>query len=101
MMTLDEAIKKYENIAKYHADPYSNGDWHYANKIMAEDYSQLAEWLKELKKLNEQENTILNKIKEEIKDNTYFINETTEKEGIDFETVEKIIDKYRAESEEA
>ena len=42
---------------------------------------------------------ILDKIKEEIKDNTYFINETTEKEGIDFETVEKIIDKYKAKSE--
>lgn len=40
---------------------------------------------------------ILDKIKNEIKDNTYFINETTEKEGIDFETVEKIIDKYKAE----
>lgn len=43
---------------------------------------------------------VFDKIKEEIKDNTYFINETTEKEGIDFETVEKIIDKYRAESED-
>ena len=42
---------------------------------------------------------VLDKIKEEIKDNTYFINETTEKEGIDFETVEKIINKYKAESE--
>ena len=42
---------------------------------------------------------VLNKIKDEIKDNTYFINETTEKEGIDFETVEKIIDKYKSESE--
>lgn len=43
---------------------------------------------------------VLDKIKEEIRDNTYFINEITEKEGIDFETVEKIIDKYKAESEE-
>ena len=43
-------------------------------------------------------NEVLDKIKEEIKDNTYFINETTEKEGIDFETVEKIIDKYKGES---
>ena len=42
----------------------------------------------------------LDKIKDEIKDKTYFINETTEKEGIDFKTVEKIIDKYKAESEE-
>ncbi len=41
---------------------------------------------------------MLDKIREEIKDNTYFINETTEKEGIDFETVEKIIDKYKAEA---
>lgn len=49
-----------------------------------------------LKKALEQEH-ILDKIKEEIKENTYFINETTEKEGIDFETVEKIIDKYKVE----
>jgi len=44
-------------------------------------------------------NDVLDKIREEIKDNTYFINETTEKEGIDYETVEKIIDKYKAETE--
>ena len=48
----------------------------------------------------EEQEPIFDKIKEEIKDNTYFINETTEKEGIDYETVEKIIDKYRTESEE-
>ena len=48
--------------------------------------------------LGEQE-TVLDKIKNEIKDSTYFINDTTEKEGIDFETVERIIDKYKAESE--
>ena len=45
-------------------------------------------------------NDVLEKIKDEIKDNTYFINETTEKEGIDFETVKNIIDKYKAESED-
>ncbi len=39
----------------------------------------------------------LEKLKEQIKDNTYFINETTEKEGIDFETVEKIIDNLLTE----
>lgn len=44
--------------------------------------------------------SVLDKIKEEIRDNTYFINELTEKEGIDFETVEKIIDKYKSESED-
>ena len=43
----------------------------------------------------DEQDSILDKIKEEIQDNTYFINEVTEKEGIDFETVEKIIDKYR------
>lgn len=42
---------------------------------------------------------VFDKIKDEIKDNTYFINETTEKEGIDYETVEKIINKHKAESE--
>lgn len=49
---------------------------------------------------NDELNRILNKIKEEIRDKTYFINEINEQEGIDFETVEKIIDKYKAESEE-
>lgn len=43
---------------------------------------------------------VLNKIIDEIKQNTYFVNEITEKEGIDFETIEKIIDKYKRESEE-
>lgn len=43
---------------------------------------------------------VLNKIKEEIKDNTYFINETTEKEVIDFETVERIINKYKVDYKE-
>ena len=38
--------------------------------------------------------SVLNEKKEEIRDNTYFINEITEKEGIDFKTVEEIIDKY-------
>lgn len=42
---------------------------------------------------------VLDKIREEIRDNTYFINEITEKEGIDLETVEKILDKYKSESE--
>ncbi len=42
---------------------------------------------------------VLDKIIEEIMDNTYFINELTEKEGIDFEIVENIIDKYRAKWE--
>ena len=49
---------------------------------------------------SEEQESILDKIKEEIRDNTYFINEINEQEGIDFETVEKIIDKYKAESEE-
>ena len=52
-MTLDEAIKEYENLAKYHADSYSNGKRHYTNKIMAENFSQLAEWLRELKTFRE------------------------------------------------
>ena len=53
-MTLDEAIKEYENMAKYHTDPFSNGKRHYTNKIMTENFSQLVEWLKELKQLREQ-----------------------------------------------
>lgn len=95
-MTLDEAIKKYENIAKYHADPYSNGDRHYTNKIMAKDYSQLAEWLKELKELKkrvQQNEKAIFDIQAEI--NTpnlgtcdYFI----------VDSIEEIIDKYKTES---
>jgi len=38
--------------------------------------------------------SILNKIKEEIRDHAYCINERTGKEGVYFETVEEIIDKY-------
>ena len=53
-MTLDEAIKEYNNMAKYHTDPFSNDKRHYTNKIMAEEYRQIAEWLKELKQLREQ-----------------------------------------------
>ena len=49
MTTLDEVIKEYENLAKYHTDPFSNGKRHYANKIMAENFRRLAEWLSELK----------------------------------------------------
>ena len=54
MTTLDEAIKEYENVAKYHTDPCSNGGYHHTNKIMAKNFSQLVEWLKELKQLREQ-----------------------------------------------
>lgn len=38
--------------------------------------------------------SILNKIKEEIRDHAYCINERTGKEGVYFETVEEIIDKH-------
>lgn len=54
-MTLDKEIIRYENLAEYHADSNSNGSWHYANRILAEEYRQLAEWLRELKRLMEQE----------------------------------------------
>ena len=53
-MTLDEAIKRNEDLAEYHAGPNRNDRWHYANRIIAEEHRQLAEWLKELKQLREQ-----------------------------------------------
>ena len=78
-MTREEAIKNIEEHC------------YFANLIpLAKEALDMA-----IKALGQE--SVLNKIKEEIKDNTYFINETTEKEGIDFETVEKIIDKYRKE----
>lgn len=67
--------------------------------VLADSRTKVYKRLKEVCDLAikalEQED-VLEKIKDEIKNNTYFINETTEKEGIDFETVEKIIDKYKA-----
>lgn len=69
-MTLDEAIKRHEDLAEYHADSNSNGSWHYANRILAEEYRQLAEWLKELKQLREQKSLeykplVIDKLKDE------------------------------------
>ena len=90
-MTLEEEIKRFTDNAEYERT--------HGNLQGCLEFKQLADWLKDYKRLLEQE-PILDKIKEEIKDNTYFINETTEKEGIDFETVEKIIDKYKAENED-
>lgn len=65
-----------------------------------EDIARIECILTEYKEESEWQETILNKIKEEIRDKTYFINEINEEEGIDFKTVEKIIDKYKAEREE-
>ena len=56
-MTLDEAIKHYEEEAKeqrWEAEVWENSD--YPNEVeryiaWAEEYEQLAEWLKELRKL--------------------------------------------------
>ena len=70
--------------------------------IQALEQEPKSEWEHDheiLKAYSDGVNEVLDKIKDEIKDNTYFINETTEKEGIDFETVKKIIDKYKAERE--
>ena len=62
-MTLDEAIKHAEEVAEEKENEaqdleYSKLDWrHEANQCFtcAEDHRQLAEWLKELKRLKEQE----------------------------------------------
>lgn len=110
-MTLDEAIKKHEDLAKYHADSNSIGSWHYANKIMYKEHIQLAEWLKDYKRLLEKPD-VLDKIRTEIAHlptNTR-INWDGCCPDIDYPQIEyvdvtkdkllSIIDKYMAESED-
>ncbi len=74
MFTLDEAIKcEYEfadfceSIAStYDMDDYYERSMAYKAGECAKEHKQIAEWLKELKQLKEQE-PILDKIREEIK----------------------------------
>ena len=72
-MTLDEAIKHAEKVAEEKENEaqdleYSKLDWrHEANQCSkcAEEHRQLAEWLKDYKRLLEQE-PVLDKIRAEI-----------------------------------
>ena len=110
-MTLDEAIEHEEELAKINQRVVDTGivfddvtidmlycddteviEEHLANyQRCAEEHKQISEWLKELKRLKEQE-LILDKIRAEIKAMSG-----------DIETISDvltIIDKYKAESED-
>lgn len=52
-MTIDEAIKYEEKIAQYHENPIDNGEWHYCNKPYGEKHRQIAEFLKDYKRLKQ------------------------------------------------
>ena len=75
-MTLDEAIKHAEEVAEEKESEaedleYSRLDWrHEANQCLecAKEHRQLAEWLKDYKRLLEQE-PVLDKIRDEIERN--------------------------------
>ena len=114
-MTLDEAIRHCEdvveekeaicNVIENEGETWTDsGKTHYdICKKCAEEHRQLAEWLKELKRLKEQE-PILNKIRDEIEeldeyyDNDYF---SGNKDAMyKCNEVLQIIDKYKAESED-
>jgi len=109
-MTLDEAIRHAEEVAEeqekaakeWHESqvrkceliPFAEMDYTHENecKKCAEEHRQLAEWLRELRRLKEQE-PILDKIRAEI-DQYLFQNEF----GLEYrKEVSQIVDKYKAE----
>ena len=114
-MTIDEAIKHAEEVAE---EKFNNAvsimdkmksDIALSNaeecKRCAEDYRQLAEWLKDYKRLKEQEQ-VLDKIKADIisyeGDCRLSVDEYPScKQCTDnvFESIYAIIDKYKSESE--
>ena len=128
MMTLNEAIKHCEEVAEENEEIYKAHCRIYSKEVVekypsppckkcAKEHRQLAEWLKELKQLKEQE-LILDKIRAEIVD-TLYVDSLIFGELIDFKNgkisaddvieefnrvtrmeVLRIIDKYRAESKE-
>ena len=102
-MTLDEAIKHAEEVAEEQEnlckvnDPFnfSQPKW----EECAKEHHQLAEWLKEYKRLKEQE-PVLDKVKAEIEalPKTYpFVNHIDM--YVKLSDVTKIIDKHKAENE--
>jgi hypothetical protein len=99
-MTLDEEIKNCEEVAdlyEYDASKYKTSDAHRHQVAVksAEEYRQLAEWLKDYKRLLMQ-GTVLDKIRAEtvLLDYADFDFEGYYKAVTD---VLKIIDKYKAE----
>lgn len=94
-MTLDEAIKRYIDNAEHERT--------HGSLQGCKDFKQLAEWLKELKQLREQE-PILDKIRTEITkaiQEDYIVSSDGMDEMIipflDPDDVYEIIDKYTAE----
>ena len=94
-MTLDEAIKHAEEVAEQNEWFEKNYLENKGCKECAEEHRQLAEWLKDYKRLLEQE-PVLDKIRAEINSPNrgtcdYFI----------VDRIEEIIDKYKASPAEA
>lgn len=87
-MMLEEAIKIYKNNADYERT--------HGNLQGCLEFRQLAEWLKELKRLKEQE-PVLDKIKSEIETEKNAGCHTQYAGGLDFAL--SIINKYKAEGE--
>jgi hypothetical protein len=106
-LTLDEAIKHYEGRASDLCKSAKRIDELGGNgasiRKYLEEHRQLAEWLKELKALKEQTDT-LDKIRAEIMSLDYIDEDKYEGISIDpqisRDDVLYIIDKYKAESEE-
>lgn len=92
-MNLDEAIDRYTNNAKYERI--------HGSLQGCLDFRQLAEWLKDYKRLLEQE-PILDKIRAEIEQNAYPIvhGVNNHEKGMTLYGILQIIDKYKTESEE-
>jgi hypothetical protein len=116
MMKLDEAIKHCEEVVESKRKQVENGNWEKGSLTerdcleCADEHRQLAEWLKELKQLRQQE-PILDKIRAEIEQLP--TKTRTNWDGccpdIDYPEIEyvdvtknkllSIIDKYKTESE--
>ena len=90
-MTLDEAILH----AKQKADENKKS----AHCKCAEEHRQLAEWLKDYKRLKEQE-SVLDKIRAEIDEQYDRVHPYNISCAEGLEMALEIIDKYKAESEE-
>lgn len=92
-MTLNQAIDRYANNAEYER---RNGSLQGCL-----EFRQLAEWLKDYKRLLEQE-AILDKIRSEIKEMTptYHNSDWSITDLVPISEVIDVVDKYKAESEE-
>ena len=103
MMTLESAIKHCEEVAEEQEKlckvndsfNFSQPKW----KECANEHRQLAEWLKDYKRLKKQE-SVLDKIKAEINNLTVYY--TTKDKGINLisqKAVNRIFDKYKVGGE--